>query len=501
LPLALLLHTLVVISGSLIPLKLAQSWTEVQNALQASMTLHIHEPIYITLTERLLAFLPMGMLACLVMSQMKRSRVLTAATGLTLLVALTIEIAQAFVGRHARLTDFLLAAVFAAVGCTIGQAIIGSRARALGALRAGASHRVAAFWYLVLVLILCNASILAILTVAYSGLHIAGWNCGYPLVIGNEATHDRPWLGWIRGLAIYDKVPTESEIARLTSVPMTAANSAVRRRAGALLIYAFDTINESRVSNLGLATPTDDLDGIVSGSAGHAPNDGSIEISDSVEVHTRNVPADLCRQIMTTESFAIEAEIATADASQTGPARIVSMSLDTFQRNFTLGQELGALVFRVRTPRNGPNGLSLPAHTNNRALIDGWKHIWATHGNGSAEIFVDGSPQLASPDGHRLIIVDPNGPPVPVSEIVAVICFAAGTVGAALLIGRGRLRSWLTGYALAGVLPLLYALVLSVWHSYQIDLILVAAVIIAPGLGMVVGSILAKRLNHRQASD
>lgn len=50
------------------------------------------------------------------------------------------------------------------------------------------------------------------------------------------------------------------------------------------------------------------------------------------------------------------AEFKTADMRQTGPARIVSFSLDGQKRNFSLCQERDKLVLRLRTPQTGLNG-------------------------------------------------------------------------------------------------------------------------------------------------
>ena len=48
--------------------------------------------------------------------------------------------------------------------------------------------------------------------------------------------------------------------------------------------------------------------------------------------------------------------IRTADARQGGPARIITYSIDAFQRNFLVGQEHRQIIFRLRTPATGLNG-------------------------------------------------------------------------------------------------------------------------------------------------
>jgi hypothetical protein len=64
----------------------------------------------------------------------------------------------------------------------------------------------------------------------------------------------------------------------------------------------------------------------------------------------------LLNALRATHRLTLEALITPDDDSQRGPARIVTFSTDPGQRNFTLGQEGGALVFRLRTPRTGGNG-------------------------------------------------------------------------------------------------------------------------------------------------
>lgn len=72
----------------------------------------------------------------------------------------------------------------------------------------------------------------------------------------------------------------------------------------------------------------------------------------------------------------VEAWIRPLVASQGGPARIVSFSTDGGQRDFTLGQDGEQLVFRLRTPKTGGNGVepqttigALPADRDTHAVV------------------------------------------------------------------------------------------------------------------------------------
>lgn len=73
----------------------------------------------------------------------------------------------------------------------------------------------------------------------------------------------------------------------------------------------------------------------------------------------------------------------------TGPARIVSLSSDAFTRNFTVGQEGGFLIFRLRTPETGENGTN-PEVRLCRIGDRQWHHVAITYQPGKLACFLDG---------------------------------------------------------------------------------------------------------------
>ncbi|HEY3963436.1 MAG TPA: LamG-like jellyroll fold domain-containing protein [Planctomycetaceae bacterium] len=62
-----------------------------------------------------------------------------------------------------------------------------------------------------------------------------------------------------------------------------------------------------------------------------------------------------CRK---SQRLTLEAVIKPDRLNQTGPARIVTFSSSAGSRNFTLGQEKDKLIFRLRTPNAGENGVA-----------------------------------------------------------------------------------------------------------------------------------------------
>ena len=64
----------------------------------------------------------------------------------------------------------------------------------------------------------------------------------------------------------------------------------------------------------------------------------------------------LTQALRQAQQFALEVWITPAEGEQTGPARIVSLSLDTSQRSLSLVQEKGRFELRLRTSTTSDNG-------------------------------------------------------------------------------------------------------------------------------------------------
>jgi hypothetical protein len=67
-------------------------------------------------------------------------------------------------------------------------------------------------------------------------------------------------------------------------------------------------------------------------------------------------PTSLSERLKKRSQFTLQTTVATDDPNQKGTARIISLSKDANNRNFTLAQDGRDLVFRLRTPITGENG-------------------------------------------------------------------------------------------------------------------------------------------------
>lgn len=104
----------------------------------------------------------------------------------------------------------------------------------------------------------------------------------------------------------------------------------------------------------------------------------------------RQAGADLTQRLGGGQAVTLAVAAEALTAAQEGPARLVSLSRDGFNRNLTLAEHLGGLVFRIRTARTGRNGIV------HRLLAAGALHpgrlqlFVATYDGTRVRLFVDG---------------------------------------------------------------------------------------------------------------
>jgi len=97
-----------------------------------------------------------------------------------------------------------------------------------------------------------------------------------------------------------------------------------------------------------------------------------------------------CREMIQGNGLTVEVWIATAKNDQKGPARIISYSIDTGRRDFSLGQEGSDLVMRLRTTETDPNGVE--PHLVARDVFTDLQpmHVVVTYDFQTQKIYIDG---------------------------------------------------------------------------------------------------------------
>jgi hypothetical protein len=165
---------------------------------------------------------------------------------------------------------------------------------------------------------------------------------------------------------------------------------------GLLLLYAFGEGHEDLAPAAGSLIPGEAGAGKLrlrpEGPVEYEPD--AIRVYDGARLVSEAAGRLLAERIRRSGSFTVETIAAPADEKHMGPARVVSLSLDGGNRNFTLAQgkspsEAGRVwAVRVRTERTGPNG------TSPQLFVEGLRarrtHVTVVYDGRSARAYLDG---------------------------------------------------------------------------------------------------------------
>ncbi len=218
------------------------------------------------------------------------------------------------------------------------------------------------------------------------------WDKNYTLLLGNEATGDRPWQGCIFRAYIANRALTQKEVSRLQSregsVDSIASN----------LLVSYEFTGTGSYHGHFEHLPALAWRGMQPG--------GSQDIGGCLGpdhwLETTQPAVFLAEKISATSELTIGVTVKTDRATQTGPARIISLSADPTHRNFTLGQQGRDLHIRLRTPLTGLNGVEPQLVVRDVFATDNVVDIIVTYNRAVLSVYIDGilSPQYLrlSPD-------------------------------------------------------------------------------------------------------
>ncbi len=215
--------------------------------------------------------------------------------------------------------------------------------------------------------------------------HLANWNENFHLILGNEATGDRPWAGTFYKVAIYDRMLTETEILQCyyQHCPNTV-------RPHLLALYCFDKDSGEFIPDLSPLKPGLDLKIYEQQATKWLPKTKGLTISSGGYLKSENPAIKIARYLKKSNQFSVEILFEPENLTQTGPARIITFSGSTDERNFTLGQVGQNLNFRVRTPLTGLNGSKIDLFVEQPVLKMEKQHIMAVYNHGAEQFFLNG---------------------------------------------------------------------------------------------------------------
>ncbi|MEM6400070.1 MAG: VanZ family protein [Cyanobacteria bacterium P01_D01_bin.116] len=228
--------------------------------------------------------------------------------------------------------------------------------------------------------------------------NLSGWNPNFPLIVGNEKTADRGWEGYISELNISNKAFSQNQVKQIFSQSNNQSNNQNNKwqELGNSLIASYEFVGKGPYQDKAEKQP----DLLWNGESKNK-NESKVLISSNHWLQTAKPVTTLSQSISETSEFTISTTLTTTQTEQTGPARIISLSNDSFRRNFTLGQQGSDLVFRVRTPLTGANAADVKLDVP-RVFSDKKPHqIIITYSKSSLIIYVDNIANI-----HTLNLLD-----------------------------------------------------------------------------------------------
>lgn len=289
-------------------------------------------------------------------------------------LSFTVEVLQAFIpARASTLTDILtnsLGGIFGYFSFYLLRAIALRQFRNFLSLKAFTAFFLG---YIILALMIS-------LPVPHLS-NLTAWDSDFPLILGNEATGDRPWQGYLAEVHIADRAISREEVAKV----FARQNPLGELKTSLVASYQLKDGTQESFSDRTGYLPDLSWQGKDANSIEAKP----VFLSGDRWLTTELPAAAAIAPIRQNSQFTIITTVATADTSQSGPARIISLSGDPYQRNFTLAQEGSDLVLRVRTPITGKNG-AIPELVVSDVFEDfHWHKLIITYANSLLQIYVD----------------------------------------------------------------------------------------------------------------
>lgn len=317
-------------------------------------------------TANLIAFFPIGL-------ALRRSS-LARTLALAFTLSLAIEICQQWLPRQQDVTDLIANTAGAGLGWWLARLW---RARWSGPLLRPVTRN----------LILRAAAAVFLALVAFQaatapGHDFSSWE-PYPIVIGNSAYGDRPWMGAVSELALYDRaLPAGRKTKRLEPGPAPA----LWAEGGPILWLRFTGGEPTgRVDGpggpIGFAPRVDDSTFVTPAGVTMAPSGVRLApwVAEQISEHMR-----------TRKQLTLDVRLKSDVLRQHGPARIVSMGDGAKRRNFMLGQRSASFVALLRTPANGAHGSRLDLRSANFRVTGEEQQLRVTYDGAEGTLWVDG---------------------------------------------------------------------------------------------------------------
>ncbi|EKV03514.1 integrin/UnbV like protein [Leptolyngbya sp. PCC 7375] len=180
----------------------------------------------------------------------------------------------------------------------------------------------------------------------------------------------------------------ETSTATVTITVTEPGSSSGRVEEGLLSLYTFDEGSGNTVFDVsGVGNPLNlQIDSLTGVSWG----DGVLDVNAPNLIASNQAATKLTDGITQTQELTIEAWITPDNLTQRGPARIATLSANSGNRNFTLGQERANYQTRLRTTTTGNNGTRKTVTSSGSPVETDLSHVvYSRDASGLAQLYVD----------------------------------------------------------------------------------------------------------------
>lgn len=153
-----------------------------------------------------------------------------------------------------------------------------------------------------------------------------------------------------------------------------------------IVLYQFDRDTSSQIIDSSGVNPPAHLEISDKGALKQAA--GSLTLVRPALLATKSPPAKLINAVQKSGEITISAWVTPANLSQSGPARIVTLSKDSSNRNVTLGQDAAKFDARFRTERTGNNGI--PSLSSGKVEKKRTHLVFTRSRDGRGTLFING---------------------------------------------------------------------------------------------------------------
>ena len=158
---------------------------------------------------------------------------------------------------------------------------------------------------------------------------------------------------------------------------------------GLLSLYTFD--EQSGVTITDTSGVGDPLDLVIQDPQDVTWGDGTLTLDQGASIFSPGAASKINDAVKVSNEITIEALIVPSNLTQSGPARVVSISASTGARNVTLGQEASAYNTRLRTTSTNHNGTASAHSTPDNTVGTVEQHVvYTRHSDGTSTFYVNG---------------------------------------------------------------------------------------------------------------